>query len=61
LGSATQRSINNFKIGGEKNRMPIEIIRAFAILKKGCCTELTQTRSFGADKAEIIGKVCDEI
>ncbi|MDX5477622.1 MAG: class II fumarate hydratase, partial [Cyclobacteriaceae bacterium] len=33
-GAQTQRSINNFKIGGERNRMPIEIIRAFAILKK---------------------------
>ena len=30
-GAQTQRSFQNFKIGG---RMPIEIIRAFAILKK---------------------------
>ena len=28
----TQRSSENFKIGGEK--MPIEVVRAFAILKK---------------------------
>ena len=31
-GAQTQRSIQNFKIGG--HRMPIEVIRAFAILKK---------------------------
>lgn len=31
-GAQTQRSFENFKIGGE--RMPVEIIRAFALLKK---------------------------
>ena len=31
-GAQTQRSLENFKIGNQK--MPIEIIRAFAILKK---------------------------
>ena len=30
-GAQTQRSLNNFKIGD--NRMPDEIIKAFAILK----------------------------
>ena len=33
-GAQTQRSINNFKIGGPRNQMPLEIIHAFAILKK---------------------------
>ena len=32
-GPQTQRSINNFKIGSPSS-MPIEIIHAFAILKK---------------------------
>ena len=32
----TQRSLENFKIGGQK--MPLEIIHAFAILKKSCCS-----------------------
>ena len=35
-GPQTQRSINNFKIG-RPGSMPIEIIHAFAILKKSCC------------------------
>jgi fumarate hydratase class II len=60
-GAQTQRSINNFKIGGEKNRMPIEIIRAFAILKKAAAQTNAELGVLEVDKAEIIGKVCDEI
>ena len=33
-GAQTQRSLHNFDIGGE--RMPAPVIRAFAILKRGC-------------------------
>ena len=33
-GAQTQRSVDNFKIAQDINRMPKEIIRAFAILKK---------------------------
>ena len=60
-GAQTQRSINNFKIGGEKNRMPIEIIRAFAILKKAAAFTNAGLGVLAKDKAEIIAKVCDEI
>lgn len=60
-GAQTQRSVNNFKIGGDKNRMPIEIIRAFAILKKAAAQTNVELGVLDADKAEIIGKVCDEI
>lgn len=60
-GAQTQRSINNFKIGGEKNRMPIEIIRAFAILKKAAALTNAELGVLAPEKAEIIGTVCDEI
>lgn len=60
-GAQTQRSINNFKIGGEKNRMPIEIIRAFAILKKSAAIANAELGVLTHDKADIIAKVCDEI
>lgn len=60
-GAQTQRSINNFKIGGEKNRMPIEIIRAFALLKKAAALTNAELGVLEQDKADIIGKVCDEI
>lgn len=33
-GAQTQRSLQNFDIGGETERMPIPLIKAFAILKK---------------------------
>lgn len=60
-GAQTQRSINNFKIGGEKNRMPIEITHAFAILKKAAAQTNAELGVLDQDKADIIGKVCDEI
>lgn len=60
-GAQTQRSINNFKIGGEKNRMPIEIIRAFALLKKAAALTNAELGVLEQDKADIIAMVCDEI
>ncbi|MFN3998925.1 class II fumarate hydratase [Algoriphagus sp.] len=60
-GAQTQRSINNFKIGGEKNRMPIEIIKAFAILKKAAALTNAELGVLDQDKADIIATVCDEI
>ncbi|WP_289028932.1 class II fumarate hydratase [uncultured Algoriphagus sp.] len=60
-GAQTQRSINNFKIGGEKNRMPIEIIRAFAILKKAAAQTNAQLGVLAQDRADAISQVCDEI
>lgn len=58
-GAQTQRSIQNFRIGVEK--MPDEIIEAFAILKKACATT---NMKMGVLKAEIAGSVvdaCDEV
>lgn len=55
----TQRSIQNFKIGGQK--MPIEIIKAFAILKKAAALTNLECGVLEAEKAQLIGKVCDEI
>lgn len=60
-GAQTQRSINNFKIGGEKNRMPIEIIKAFAILKKAAAQTNAELGVLTPEKSILIGKVCDEI
>ncbi len=58
-GAQTQRSKNNFKIGGQL--MPIEIIRAFAILKKAAAMANCELGVLSSDKCEIISKVCDEI
>ena len=55
----TQRSSQNFKIGGQK--MPDEIIEAFAILKKASAMANTDLGVLPADKRNIIMTVCDEI
>ncbi|MCB0838238.1 MAG: class II fumarate hydratase, partial [Bacteroidetes bacterium] len=43
-GAQTQRSLENFKIGGQT--MPIEVIRAFAILKKAAAITNTELTDF---------------
>lgn len=55
----TQRSSDNFKIGGQT--MPIEVIRAFAILKKAAAQANAQLGVLAQDKSDAIGAVCDEI
>ncbi len=55
----TQRSKENFKIGG--NTMPIEVVRAFAILKKAAALTNLDAGVLPKTKATLIGKVCDEI
>lgn len=55
----TQRSTENFKIGG--HQMPIEIIRAFAYLKKAAAFTNLEAGVLSKEKAELIGQVCDEI
>lgn len=58
-GAQTQRSRQNFKIGG--HRMPIEIIHAFAILKKSAAITNAEIGVLATEKAELIARVCDEI
>ncbi len=55
----TQRSSENFKIGGQ--RMPIEVTRAFAILKKAAAFTNADLGVLPKKKAKVIGKVCDEV
>jgi len=60
-GAQTQRSIENFKIAQDINRMPKEIIRAFAHLKKAAALTNMDAGVLPKNKAVLIGKVCDEI
>lgn len=55
----TQRSKENFKIGGQ--RMPIEITRAFAILKAAAAKTNAALGVLAQDKADMIKTVADEI
>lgn len=58
-GAQTQRSFENFKIGVEK--MPEEIIRAFAILKKGAAIANHGLGKLDERRYTLICQVCDEI
>lgn len=55
----TQRSLTNFEIGGQK--MPLEIVRAFAILKKAAARTNTALGVLESSKSDLIGRVADEI
>ena len=55
----TQRSIQNFKIGGQQ--MPIEVIRAFAILKSAAAQTNAELGVLPKSKANLISRVCKEI
>jgi fumarate hydratase class II len=58
-GAQTQRSLQNFKIGG--HRMPREVIYALAIAKKAAALTNAELGVLPEDKAQIIAEVCDEI
>lgn len=55
----TQRSFENFKIGGQQ--MPIEVIQAFAVLKKAAAYANAELGVLDISKADLIAEVCDEI
>jgi len=55
----TQRSLENFKIGNQK--MPTEIIRAFAVLKKCAAMTNHELEVLSEQKMSLIVQVCDEI
>ena len=58
-GAQTQRSLENFPIGSEK--MPKEIIRAFAILKKASALTNEELGALDSRRAKAIADACDEI
>lgn len=59
-GAQTQRSTQNFQIN-TADRMPLEVIRAFAILKKAAALTNCELGVLTEDKATKIAEVCDEI
>jgi fumarate hydratase class II len=51
----TQRSMQNFKIGGQA--MPSEVVKAFAILKKAAAMTNAELGVLDSAKSDVIGKV----
>ena len=58
-GAQTQRSLENFKIGGQ--RQPKEIITAFAYLKEACARANVQAGKLTEEQAEAVSAACREI
>ena len=58
-GAQTERSRNNFKIGGQE--MPVEVVRGFAFLKKAAALTNEELGVLEKEKASLIAQVCDEI
>ena len=59
-GAQTERSRNNFKIGPEGS-MPLEVIHAFAYLKKAAAHANCDLNVLSVEKRDLISQVCDEI
>lgn len=60
-GAQTQRSVENFRIAQDMNRMPKEIIQAFAYLKMGVALTNKDAGVLSPEKCDLIVRVCDEI
>lgn len=60
-GAQTQRSLKNFAIGNEHMKMPLEIIYAFAVLKKSAAETNFKLKVLPKQKKDAIQKVCNEI
>ncbi|MCI9534460.1 MAG: class II fumarate hydratase [Lachnospiraceae bacterium] len=58
-GAQTQRSFENFQIGIEK--IPMEVIRAFAVLKKAAAIANHRLGKLDKKRSQVIAQVCDEI
>ncbi|MEP6149469.1 MAG: class II fumarate hydratase, partial [Nisaea sp.] len=58
-GAQTQRSLQNFKIGGE--RMPVALIRAFAIQKKAAALANMDLGKLDAERGKAMVTAADEV
>ena len=58
-GAQTQRSLEHFRVSGE--RMPVEVVRALAMVKRACATVNESLGTLAADKARAIVQAADEV
>jgi fumarate hydratase class II len=58
-GAQTQRSLRHFAIGDDP--MPVEVIRAFGILKRAAALTNRELGTLPAEKADLIAQVADEV
>ncbi|MFY9552694.1 MAG: class II fumarate hydratase [Thermoanaerobaculia bacterium] len=60
-GAQTERSLHHFSIGGERERFPREMIRAFGILKKAAAIVNRDRGALPAEKAKAIVQAAEEV
>jgi fumarate hydratase, class II len=60
-GAQTQRSLHHFSIGGPAERMPVEIVRAFGVLKKAAALVNMALGELPRDKGDLIVRAADEV
>jgi fumarate hydratase class II len=58
-GAQTQRSLHHFSIGDD--RMPVEVVRAFGVLKKAAALVNEELGKLSHEKAELIVRAADEV
>src|ERR671937_841893 len=58
-GAQTQRSLHHFSIGDD--RMPVEVVRAFGVLKKAAALVNEELGRLDAEKARLIVRAADEV
>jgi fumarate hydratase class II len=60
-GAQTERSLHHFSIGGPGERMPLEVVRAFGILKKAAALVNRDLGILSEEKADLIVRAADEV
>ena len=61
-GAQTQRSLENFRIGSEtKDRMPINLVHAFALVKKAAAVTNLHLGKLGQQQHDLIVQASDEV
>ena len=58
-GAQTQRSLHHFSIGDD--RMPVEVVRAFGVLKKAAALVNRDLGKLADDKADLVVQAADEV
>ena len=58
-GAQTQRSLHHFSIG--EDRMPVEVVRAFGVLKKACAVVNAEDGNLDREIADLIVRAADEV
>jgi fumarate hydratase class II len=58
-GAQTERSLHHFSIGDD--RMPVEVVRSFGILKKACALVNRDLGKLPGEKADLILAAADEV